>query len=365
MVSSQLLAIVRCPDCRGALAGEPTLLTCQACGRQYPSPGADHLDLRPARRFPETTKYTDQELHADARHEVVSPPLLGAGVRQAVLREFLTLGPTDRVVDLGCGSGRVLVWNREVAGYVAGIDVSPFFAAEAQRSVDLLLGDLRRLPFADETFTKALSLDVQEHLSRDALADSLREAARVLVPGGHMFVYSHVRKNSPLAAGLHGINRLAAILDRWGYIDLSREHLRKSDHLNVLADLDDLRGTVAAAGFRIARLRFYTSLIGGVVENLLVRLVERWLERRAARALAGAPREDASQAARVARATAKARIAKGGATYRALQALTWLMKLDLLLFGRIPSGPFFALLVKERDLAMQGQATYEDSLRRN
>ena len=28
-------------------------------------------------------------------------------------------------------------------------------------------------------------------------------------------------------------------------------------------------------------------------------------------------------------------------------ALTWLMKLDILLFGRVPSGPFFALLVKE------------------
>ena len=68
--------------------------------------------------------------------------------------------------------------------------------------MDLVLGDLRRLPFADGVFTKAYALDVFEHLSREALADVLREASRVLAPGGRLFVYSHVRKNSPLAGGL-------------------------------------------------------------------------------------------------------------------------------------------------------------------
>jgi hypothetical protein len=31
-----------------------------------------------------------------------------------------------------------------------------------------------------------------------------------------------------------------------------------------------------------------------------------------------------------------------------LRVLTWMMKIDVALFGRIPSGPFFALLTKER-----------------
>ena len=55
--------------------------------------------------------------------------------------------------------------------------------------IDLLLGDLRKLPFADGTFTKAYSLDVLEHLSPDALRGMLTEAARVLAPGGALFVY--------------------------------------------------------------------------------------------------------------------------------------------------------------------------------
>lgn len=52
-------------------------------------------------------------------------------------------------------------------------------------------------------------------------------------------------------------------------------------------------------------------------------------------------------AVREARSQAKAMIAKKGPTYVALQGLSYAMKLDLLLFGRIRSGPFFALLIKE------------------
>jgi hypothetical protein len=37
-------------------------------------------------------------------------------------------------------------------------------------------------------------------------------------------------------------------------------------------------------------------------------------------------------------------VASSGSTRVALRALTTAMKLDLLLFGRIESGPFFALL---------------------
>ncbi len=53
------------------------------------------------------------------------------------------------------------------------------------------------------------------------------------------------------------------------------------------------------------------------------------------------------RAVRKARADAKARIARGGATYATLRALTWLLRLDVVLWGRVRSGPFFALLVKE------------------
>ena len=52
------------------------------------------------------------------------------------------------------------------------------------------------------------------------------------------------------------------------------------------------------------------------------------------------------EALKVARAEGKRRVSESATTRTALGALTTAMKLDLLLFGRITSGPFFALLVK-------------------
>lgn len=349
MISDALLSLVRCPDCHGVLAGTPDSLVCRGCGRPYHSSSADFLDLRPRVAYSEQTKYLDETLHADARHETVSPPLLGSRIRNDMLRSFLAPEPHDLVVDLGCGSGRALLWNRDWGSRSVGVDISPFFSSDARQSIDLLIGDLRRLPFADGTFTKAFSLDVLEHLSPQALREMLAEASRVLAPGGELFVYTHVRKNAPVAAGLRWINALGRRLEAWGLIDARQERLRKSDHLNPLRDIPELEQVVSGAGFRIRRIRYYTPIVGGLVENIMIRMVERAMARRAAnrlRASVSADQADA-QAIREARTAAKARIARSPTTYATLRVLSFFMKLDLLLFGRIRSGPFFALLVKE------------------
>jgi SAM-dependent methyltransferase len=349
MISDALLSLVRCPDCHGVLAGTPESLVCRGCGRPYHSSSPDFLDLRPRVAYSEQTKYLDETLHADARHETVSPPLLGSRIRNDMLRSFLAPEPHDLVVDLGCGSGRALLWNRDWGSRSVGVDISPFFSSDARQSIDLLIGDLRRLPFADGTFTKAFSLDVLEHLSPQALREMLAEASRVLAPGGELFVYTHVRKNAPVAAGLRWINALGRRLEAWGLIDARQERLRKSDHLNPLRDIPELEQVVGGAGFRIRRIRYYTPIVGGFVENIMMRMAERAMAKRAAdrlRASVSADEADA-QAIRAARTAAKARIARSPTTYATLRVLSFFMKLDLLLFGRIRSGPFFALLVKE------------------
>ena len=359
MISPKLLALVRCPACHGSLTGVPAALLCVSCGRQYGGPSPDFLDLRPKENFEEQTKYLDDALHADARYERVSPPLLGSKIRNDMLRAFLAPQPGDRVVDLGCGSGRGLLWNRDWHADAVGIDIAPFFAHESRAQVDLLLGDLRRLPFADGTFTKAYSLDVLEHLSPEALRGMLTEAARVLAPGGQLFIYTHVRKNAAIATGLRWINALARRLERAELIDLRQEHLRKSDHLNPLADIPELKRVAEETGFRIARIRYYTPLVGGFVENILMRLAEKRLADRAklangakgalsatgagAKGADGAPISDET-ALKIARSEGKRRVAESASTRALLRALSAAMKLDLLLFGRVESGPFFALL---------------------
>lgn len=366
MISEALLRLVRCPDCRGTLADGPDALTCSNCGRRC-ARGPGYLDLRPSATFTEQTKYLDEALHADARHETVSPALLQAGVRQWMLRRLLKPSPGDAIVDLGCGSGRSLVWNHASGATIVGIDVAPYFAQEAVERGDLVLGDLRRLPFADGAFGKGYALDVFEHLSREALADVLAEIARVMRPGGRVFVYSHVRKNSWLAGGLKAVNALARQLERVGLVDLRQERLRKSDHLNPLADIPDLERVVGDAGFGIARIRYYTPLIGAFVENILMRMAERAMGRRAGRkgaslrSAGGALRaggstpsgveggalraeEQAAREARLARTAAKQRLAAKGPLYYALKGVTALMTLDVWIFGRVRTGPYFVLL---------------------
>jgi SAM-dependent methyltransferase len=351
MISERLLALVRCPECHGRVAQSSSaadVATCERCGRTYQTPRGEYIDLRPADQFAEQTKYLDEALHADARHERVSPPLLGSKIRNDMLRSFLELTAGDLVIDLGCGSGRALLWNRDRGAETVGIDISPFFSEEARREMPLLLGDLRRLPFADRAFNKAWSLDVLEHLSPDALRAMLTEANRILAPGGLLFVYTHVRKNAAIAVGLRWINQLARLLERAGLIDMRQERLRKSDHLNPLVDVPHLERLAHETGFRIARITFYTPIVGGFVENILMRMAERAMAKSAARRLASTtPVSDVdARAIREARSAAKQKIATSRTTYAALRALSFAMKLDVALFGRITSGPFFALLVK-------------------
>lgn len=377
MTSDALLRLVRCPDCRGSLADGAGALTCTTCGRRC-ARGPGYLDLRPSATFTEQTKYLDGALHADARHETVSPPLLQAGVRQWMLRRLLKPAPGDTIVDLGCGSGRSVVWNHGSGATIVGIDVAPYFAQEALERGDLVLGDLRRLPFADGAFGKGYALDVFEHLSREALADVLAEIARVMQPGGRVFVYSHVRKNSWLAGGLKAVNALARQLERAGLVDLRQERLRKSDHLNPLADIPDLERVVGDAGFGIARIRYYTPLIGAFVENILMRMAERALARwgsPSARSAPAAERSEApsstpkgveppsaggrapeEEALRAARAGAKQRLAAKGPLYFALKGVTALMTLDVWFFGRVRTGPFFVLLERLPSTSPRRQA---------
>jgi len=341
MVSSRLFAVVRCPDCGGALRPEPPKAVCDGCGRAFDT-SAGYLDLRPSETYAENTKYLDAALHADARHESIAPPVLGSKIRQDMLRSFLALRPSDHVVDLGCGSGRALAWNTDSGATITGIDISPYFAREALAGHDLVLGDLRRLPIRDGVFTKAWTLDVVEHVSPEALDQVLAEAHRVLAPGGVLFVYSHVCKNSWIAGGVRAVNRLAAALDRMGLVDLRQERLRKSDHLNPIRDHEELAAIADRAGFRIERITYYTPIIGAFVENVLVRMGEQWLTRRAA--AGGATTDPAARKA--ARAAAKSSVRRRGAAYQVLLAASAVMKLDIWLFGRIRSGPFFALLRK-------------------
>jgi SAM-dependent methyltransferase len=346
VISSRLLQLVRCPDCRVRLDGQPSALQCVACGRTFLEGTHDFLVLRPSGAFGETTKFLEESFHADGRDETVSPPLLSAAVRNTMLRKFLDMRSDDIVLDLGCGSGRFCVWSLDTGAHLVGADTGSFFAKEARSNVDLVVGELRRLPFADGSVSKAYTIDVLEHLSPEGLKATLAEIARVLQDGGALFVYTHVRQRSVLSPLLGLVSRAALAIERLGLADLTIEKLRKTDHLNPLMSRAHLDEVAAEAGFTVDRFRYYTPLLSSIAENIFVPVATHAMARRAARATSGARATVDRQAMRSARVAAKQRVARRGIVYRALQTMTRVIMLDVTLFGRLRSGPFFALLVK-------------------
>jgi SAM-dependent methyltransferase len=92
-----------------------------------------------------------------------------------------------RILDAGCGSGRNMVELGHL-GAVTGIELSATSVALARaRDVgEVIAGSVLEMPFADDSFDLAVSLDVIEHLEDDLAA--LRELRRAVAPGGVLLV---------------------------------------------------------------------------------------------------------------------------------------------------------------------------------
>ncbi|PYP99326.1 MAG: hypothetical protein DMF82_25185, partial [Acidobacteria bacterium] len=152
-----------------------------------------------------------------------------------------------------------------------------------------------------------------------------------------LFVYTHAMESSALARFQRGVNRLARRLGRAGLIDHEREALRKSDHVNAIRSHEHFEALCAEAGLEVAERRYYNVVVKAVVEDLGLRLYE---QARRKRARAGGERRSETGASPKTLAAA----APGRLGLAAALALTWLLKLDVVLFGGIRTGPFFGLL---------------------
>jgi ubiquinone/menaquinone biosynthesis C-methylase UbiE len=92
-------------------------------------------------------------------------------------------GQGKDVLEVGCGTGLVLLRLREFARRATGVDLSPGMLEKAQqRGLDVKLGSATELPFENDQFDVTCSFKVLAHVPE--IEKALAEMARVTRPGG-------------------------------------------------------------------------------------------------------------------------------------------------------------------------------------
>lgn len=107
----------------------------------------------------------------------------------------MALNPGERVLDIGAGTGHFLAdMAHATAGKneIVGLDISEDMLARARQrcgqddSVSFQTGDLYSLPFSDNSFDAAVSVQVFEYL--EDVPQALAEIRRILRPGGRVAI---------------------------------------------------------------------------------------------------------------------------------------------------------------------------------
>jgi ubiquinone/menaquinone biosynthesis C-methylase UbiE len=160
-------------------------------------------------------KRIDETAVGDHYGEWFSRGLRGIGMRYVFSRRGLwvintpyrrilnaaSITAEDRVLDLGCGIGNILIALAERIAFShrpVGVDVSPDLVrigeheiarAGMQNRIRLQVAPATRLPFEDGSFDVVLTSHVLKHLDDEALLTSFREVVRVLRPGGRFLLW--------------------------------------------------------------------------------------------------------------------------------------------------------------------------------
>lgn len=105
------------------------------------------------------------------------------------------LGEQPRVLDIGCGAGRHLVFFAQQGADVVGIEptsgmrerASEALAVSGQKA-EIIGGESSALPFPDANFDLAVSIGVSHHGNWENAQRDIAEASRVLKPGRYLLL---------------------------------------------------------------------------------------------------------------------------------------------------------------------------------
>ena len=162
-----------------------------------------HQHSQSSQQTPETK---GNVIHWALSYDVLSSGILRSS--EASIRTLAQVKPGDRILDVGCGSGRLTIAAQKwvgPTGEAQGIDPAPEAimvarrnAARAGLAAKFEVGLVETLPFSDATFDVVLSRLVLHHLPGDLKQRGLVEMRRVLKPGGLCLVVDFEPPKSPI-----------------------------------------------------------------------------------------------------------------------------------------------------------------------
>lgn len=164
------------------------------------------------------------------------------------LLQAVNAGPGVRLLDIACGPGYVAAAARKAGCEVTGVDFSSRMvdlARAAQPQIEFREGDAEDLPFPNASFDAVVMNFGMLHLGRPDLA--IREAARVLRPGGH---YAFTVWDIPeRTVGFHIV---LDSIQRHGRSDIP---LPEGPPFFRFSDPEECRRSLSAAGFRSVQVQ--------------------------------------------------------------------------------------------------------------
>jgi SAM-dependent methyltransferase len=189
-------------------------------------------------------------------------PVYNIAYEEALFRRKALLEPAELkgrlVLDAGCGNGRYSYWAAQYGARVVGVDLGDGVESAAVNTDDLpevqiVQGDIFRLPFAPQTFDAVFSIGVLMHTGDAKLATS--RLAALVRPGGSLTVHLYGKGNMVyelvdrtlrrwttrlsiprLQALTQRLYRARQALDRVQLSDLLNRFVRLGPHPHIIFD---------------------------------------------------------------------------------------------------------------------------------
>jgi SAM-dependent methyltransferase/uncharacterized protein YbaR (Trm112 family) len=189
-------------------------------------------------------------------------PVWNLAHEEALFRRKALLEPEELkgtlVLDAGCGNGRYSYWASRYGARVVGVDLGDGVESAAANTRDLadvqiVQGDIFRLPFAERTFDAVFSIGVLMHTGNAKRATA--RLATLVRPGGSLTAHVY-GKGNPISEAVdwtlrqwttrlsiqrlqsvtRGLFRTRQALERAGLADFANRFVRIGSHPHIIFD---------------------------------------------------------------------------------------------------------------------------------